>query len=88
MPEQAVFVQRNGRATATLSVINDTVVLHADCDSLRQIVEYYENVVESFKGDYNSVETMRPATGTDWIMWFCLGVVAGVVAAILLRIKN
>lgn len=65
-------------------MLNDTVVVVADCDSLERKVEYYRQEVEMLKGlEEVSEERREPPPVSRW-KWFFIGFLSGVAVLVFL----
>ena len=49
LPQGASYTQRKGRAQVTIRTLHDTLYLDASCDSLQQLVTYYQQRSNSYQ---------------------------------------
>ena len=92
LPDGAVYRGKSGQAN--LTVRNDgsgNIVAEASCDSLQQLVLWYEEELTRIRNETNSetsndvqMEEKRPP---NRMRTFITGVLAGLLASVLLTIK-
>lgn len=91
LPPNASFHGKEGRAGAGVALRGDTLVVTATCDSLQRLVLWYESELTRIRSETkseisNDVQTVekRPP---NRMRTFITGVLAGLLAGVLLTIK-
>ena len=92
LPDGAVYRGKSGQAN--LTVRNDgsgNIVAEASCDSLQQLVLWYEEELTRIRNETNSETSndvqMEEKLPPNRIRTFITGVLAGLLAGVLLTIK-
>lgn len=96
LPQGAAWRSQSGRASATLSVKDDTVWVDAQCDSLTRLCEVYEKTVERlhaenarYQSDLAMVERARDSPRQWGGVIFIAGFAAGsLLTNIIWRIRH
>ena len=92
LPEGAVYRGKSGQANLTVgSDGSGNIVAEASCDSLQQLVLWYEEELarirsETRNGTLNDVQTEEKRPPNP-VRVFIIGVLAGLLAGVLLTIK-
>lgn len=92
LPEGAVYRGKNGQTNLTVgSDSSGNIVAEASCDSLQQLVLWYEEELTRIRSETrnetsNDIQTVekRPP---NWIRVFITGVLAGLLTGVLLTLK-
>lgn len=91
LPPGAGYHARNGRANVDVRARGDTIVVHATCDSLQRLCEYYEHELATHKDAQNGQslhtkvkETVRSYNIYNVLAAFIAGVAAGMAIAVLI----
>ena len=59
LPDKAEYRAKNGQASATVKIRNDTVYIDATCDSLQIMCDYYESKYNLYKNGYDELRSMQ-----------------------------
>ena len=94
LPDKAEYRVKNGQASATVRIRNDTVYIDATCDSLQIMCDYYESKYNLYKNGYNELRSIQVDMSekrsnpikTVFISFF-VGVVIGVLLTIIVKLK-
>lgn len=94
LPDKAEYRAKNGQASATVKIRNDTVYIDATCDSLQIMCDYYESKYNLYKNGYDELRSMQIDTSekrsnpikTVFISFF-VGVVIGILLTIIVKLK-
>lgn len=87
LPAGASFSTRSGRATATLHMRGDTVVVDAGCDSLRVWLEYYMRESARYEEAFNRAEARldtKIKQRSNPLRTFLEGLLSGLAVGIVL----
>jgi hypothetical protein len=92
LPEGAVYSGKSGQANLTVGTDGKgNIVAEASCDSLQQLVLWYEEELTRIRNETRNetrndvqMEEKRPP---NWMGTFITGVLAGLMAGVLLTIK-
>jgi hypothetical protein len=97
LPPKAVFTAKAGRASVSASITGDTIYIHALCDSLQQLCQYYESEIVRIRSDTEArtvVETMTE-TSTDifspiklLLAGFVVGIVSTIIFLLIIKLKK
>lgn len=60
LPAGASYFERSGQASVEVRISHDTIYVYATCDSLRQLVEYYEQRQSAAYGQSTTKERASP----------------------------
>lgn len=63
LPAGASYFERSGQASVEVRISHDTIYVYATCDSLRQLVEYYE---QRQSAAYEQSTTKERASPFPW----------------------
>lgn len=63
LPAGASYFERSGQASVEVRISHDTIYVYATCDSLRQLVEYYE---QRQSAAYEQSTTKERASPLPW----------------------
>lgn len=94
LPDKAEYRVKNGQASATVKISDDTVFVAATCDSLQIMCDYYESKYNLYRNGYDELRNMQVKTNekpsntikTVFIS-FLVGVVIGVLLTIIVKLK-
>lgn len=94
LPDKAEYRAKNGQASATVKIRNDTVYIDAACDSLQIMCEYYESQYNLYKNEYDELRSMQIDTSEKRsnpiktvFVSFLVGVVIGILLTIIVKLK-
>lgn len=92
LPDGAVYCGKSGQAN--LTVRNDgsgNIVAEASCDSLQQLVLWYEEELTRIRSETKSETSndvqMEEKSPPNWMRVFVTGVLTGLLSGVLLTIK-
>jgi hypothetical protein len=97
LPPGAVFTAREGRASIEASFSGDTIYIHALCDSLQQLCQYYESEIVRIRSDIEARTVLKTKieTSTDifspiklLLAGFGAGIVSTIVFLLIIKIKK
>lgn len=86
LPTGAVYQKKEGRATASVGINGNTLVVHAKCDSLQQLVYQLEEQLSAQREQTATREEARAPSPTPVrtrLKWYSSGVLTGLIAALL-----
>lgn len=94
LPNQAEYRAKNGQASVSARIRDDTVYVEATCDSLQILCEYYESKYNLYKKGYDELRSIQVDTNekrsnlikTVFISFF-VGVVIGILLTIIVKLK-
>lgn len=91
LPPRAGYHAKSGRASVDVHAKGDTVIVHATCDSLQRLCEYYERELSAYAEAYGrqtalaqEKETRRSYNIYNVLAAFIAGVTAGMAIAVLI----
>lgn len=94
LPDKAEYRAKEGQATASVRVENDTVFVSATCDSLQIMCDYYESLYINYKQGYDDLQSQykseikKPSnTIKTGFVSFVAGLVVGVLLTIIVKLK-
>lgn len=92
LPEGAEYRAKSGRASATVKTSGDTLLVHAECDSLQRWCEYYEREAGIYRELYNETHLLleeaqekRSHPVKAGIIAFFAGVATGIILTFLFK---
>lgn len=86
LPTGAVYQKRDGRATVSATVKDGTLVVHAECDSLQQLVYELEERLSAQREQASTrkeIKVPSPTPVRTRLKWYSSGVLTGLIAALL-----
>ena len=90
LPESASFHAKSGRANVDVKTDGRQIIVHASCDSLQRMCEYYESMAGIYKRGYEelqaSIQTEKERRSNPVRMAvtaFIAGLAAGIVIIFL-----
>ncbi len=94
LPDKAEYRAKNGQASATVKIRNDTVYIDATCDSLQIMCDYYESKYNLYKNGYDELRSIKVDANekrsnpikTVFVSFF-VGVVIGILLTIIVKLK-
>ncbi|WP_147381202.1 hypothetical protein [Parabacteroides sp. AM08-6] len=66
LPEKAVYMQKDGQATASIRFLHDTLFVTASCDSLQMLVYEYAEEIERLNNSTQTVSKERSVYSYKW----------------------
>lgn len=92
LPEGAEYRAKSGRASAMVKTRGDTLLVHAECDSLQRWCEYYEREAGFYREAYNEAQRLLEETQEKrshpfkaGIIAFFAGVATGIILTLLFK---
>ena len=86
LPGGAIYQERDGRATVSATVKDGTLVVHAECDSLQQLVYELEERLSAQREQASTrkeIKVPSPTPVRTRLKWYSSGVLTGLIAALL-----
>lgn len=99
LPPMASYSVRSGQANARVSREDGNLIVYASCDSLEQLVTYYEEACESYmrrndslEQEYNNLEQTSSERHSNVVKMlmptFVFGLVIGFILGIIVIIRK
>lgn len=85
LPGGAIYQERDGRATVSATVKDGMLVVHAECDSLQQLVYELEERLSAQREQATTREEIKAPIGNfrTRLKWYSSGLLTGLIAALL-----
>lgn len=92
LPKTASYHAKSGRANVNVKNDGNQIIVHASCDSLQRVCEYYESIAGIYKKGYEelyaSVQTENEHRSNPIktaVIAFIVGLASGIVLTFLKR---
>lgn len=84
LPPGAVYTNKSGQATATLTMAGDAIIVYASCDSLQQMVYDLEEELHQARDQLEQKETIKEAP-VFTLKCYLTGIITGIISLLIFQ---